>query len=318
MSENVQLIPFPLEVSPLLRDSKASKSFDVLSADTENDKMPPKSFIPPNGPRRYLHDTWQSSLVLILAITACTAVILHIIRSSSEKDSGGDLKCNSNNEIEEVPEGYDPLWDTGSYFSINIPVFSGLQYTQAKIIDACWDFGVGRGGQALMGIAAYRVVRQSIKLTMENNAVPISTATSICSQQQIQAMSIWELSRAAAFRQITGPWTAKAHTRMRIVACIFVCVYVLSFATISSIMTGYNSVLEVYYGEVEDGEAVLRTSSFNRADILLFDGQRLNLTTESSMIAYSRGLPPLEYEKDEISEILRKCEYRLVPLLSMC
>jgi hypothetical protein len=273
--------------------------------------MLPKLYIPPNGGRRFCYDVWQSCLVLILAIIACTAVILHIIRSSSEQDSGGDLKCNSNSEIEEVADGYDPLWDTGSYFSINLPVFSGLQYTQAKIIDAFWDFGVGRGGQALMGTAAYRVIRQSIKLTMENNALPISTATSICSQQQIQAMSIWELSRAAVFRQITGPWTAKAYTRMRIVACIFVCIYVLSFATISSIMTGYYTVLEGYYGQIEHGKGLVGTSGFSRADVLLFDGQRLNNTTEDSMVAYSNNRSPMEhahYEVEESSQALRQCE----------
>lgn len=241
--------------------------------------MVPKISIPTSGSRRCLHDTWQSLAVFTLATTAWVVVILFVISQSWSREDRDDLMCDPGGEIAEVAKDYNPFWDTGSYFYVNMAVFDNLTYTQAKIIDSCWDLGIGRGGQALVGIVAYTVIRQSIKLTMEKTALPISTATSVCSQQQIQAMSVWELSRAVVDRKSTKSSTESRYSKVRILACIFLCIYVLSFATISSIMTGYFTAVSGFYGSLESGEPLVRASEFGRADMLFWDAQRLNAST---------------------------------------
>lgn len=234
--------------------------------------------IPSDGRRRFCLNTWQSSAILILAISAFVTIIVYIIRSPWEQDRNGNLICNSGGDIEEIFDGHDLMWDPESYFSINLPVFSDLPFTRAKIIDACWDLGFGRGGQAVVGIAAYRAIRQTIKLTMERCALPILTVTSVCSQQDIRALSVWELIRAA-FTRLDSPLSPKRadlhRMRLRILACIFASIYVLSFATIASIMTGYFTVVNGFYGSIENRESLEALASFHRADLLLLDAERV-------------------------------------------
>lgn len=183
--------------------------------------------------------------------------------------------------MEEILDNHDPIWDLESYFSINVPVFTDLPFTKAKILDACWDLFIGKGGQALAAIAAYRAVQQSIKLTMEKRALPISTVTSVCSQQQVQAWSVWELFRAAFTRLESPSSREKAHLlemRLRIMACIFASIYVLSFATMTSVMTGYFADVQGFYGSIVDRDQLQALSSFHRADLLFLDPGRIALS----------------------------------------
>ena len=278
--------------------------------------MVPKISIPTSGSRRCLHDTWQSLAVFTLATTAWVVVILFVISQSCSRKDRDDLMCDPGGKITEVAKDYNPFWDTGSFFYVNMAVFDNLTYTQAKIIDSCWDLGIGRGGQALVGIVPYTVIRQSIKLTMEKTALPISTATSVCSQQQIQAMSVWELSRAVVDRKdITGS-TGSRHSKVRILACIFLCIYVLSFATISSIMTGYFTAVSGFYGSLESGEPLVRASEYGRADLLFWDARRLNASLRGQipvgepMVAYTYSYKTEgDFRTRPLVTVLRECAH---------
>lgn len=206
---------------------------------------------------------------------------VYLVRSTSVYSASG-IVCNPNGSVEEIAAGYSPLWDIQLFFTVNMPVKGSLSFTQAKMIDASWDFVFGRGGQAIAGMVAYRVLRHSVQLYMEDTALPIQTVASICCQQGIQPVSVWEFGRATIAR--TPKSLRKEKPRIvkmvRYSACIFVCVYVLSFATLASVMTGYIADLEGWFGFKEKGETLEPVDELGRAYHFLLDGDRVNATKE--------------------------------------
>lgn len=119
-------------------------------------------------------------LALILA-TSCFLAIFMITQSSAS-NINGDFFCNANGAPSyfATRDGfYEPFWDPKLFFNFNVP-FGHLSYTSAKIIDACWDLAFARGGQALVGLLSYRVIRRSLALVMEQSPVAMPLATAIC------------------------------------------------------------------------------------------------------------------------------------------
>jgi hypothetical protein len=58
--------------------------------------------------------------------------------------------CNADGKVQMLEDGgYKPFWDPNLFFTINVSVGDNLSFTLAKLIDAIWDLGVGRGGQLL-------------------------------------------------------------------------------------------------------------------------------------------------------------------------
>jgi hypothetical protein len=143
------------------------------------------------------------------------------------------------------------MWDPHLYFTINI-AFGEFTFSVVKIIDAAWDVVIGRGGQMVVGLVAYRVLRRSLTLTMEKSTVTIPTVTTLYCQQ-VQLVSIGQL-----FYDIFWHWGSKQghpkqrslnpSTKLRLGMQIFACVYVLLFATIASVMTGYQAQLTGFFG----------------------------------------------------------------------
>jgi hypothetical protein len=267
--------------------------------------MPPGPSVPPDGRRRYVYDVWQALTAFVLL--AIFAVTLYLVGTSSQAYSiYGGMICNADGKVKEVSAGYSPLWDIQLFFTINMPVSGHLSYTQAKMIDACWDFAFGRGGQALASIVAYRVLRHSVQLYMEDSWLPIPTVASICCHGGIEPATVWELSRATITRT---PRSAKRQKPrivrvVRYAACVFVCGYVLAFATLASVMTGYIADLEGWFGFKEKGETLLPLQNLTRADYVLLDGNRLNVTKEQYVVMNST------LWEDPLWGVLRECVYR--------
>lgn len=256
-----------------------------------------------------MYISWQPITLLTLAMVVFATVAIFIMQASFEDKRSNVLLCDASGTVQEVAEDYDATWQMGSYFSINMPVLTGLGYTRAKVFDVFWDLAFGRGGQILVGMVAYRVTRHSFRFSMERSAFPISTATFILSQQQIQALSIWEMTRVLTNRLEKKPVPRKDHileTRLRVLACIFLCTYVLSFATLTSVMTGYFSAVEGVYGSVTDNEPMKSLSQFSRADLLLLDSDRLSLSDEA-IIGMMNQTNQTSME-NPIHNILLECE----------
>lgn len=74
---------------------------------------------------------------------------------------------------------YSPIWDPSLFFTINL-AYGSLFFSVVKFIDACWDLVIGRGGQLLAAMLAYRHLRPSFTLLLEQNAIPMATVTLFC------------------------------------------------------------------------------------------------------------------------------------------
>lgn len=118
---------------------------------------------------------------------------------------------------------------------------------------------------------------------MERGAIPITTATTVCCQPQIHIMFAWGLLKAAIPRSDLGlfPVTpAKLSQTTRKIACAFVCIYVLSFATIAAIMTGYRTAGD-FVGVIDVNGKPVSLDNLRRARIVLDHGTQLGLPNDS-------------------------------------
>lgn len=234
-----------------------------------------------SGTGRAFRDIWQPLSIFVLTITFTVGFF-------AAKDpflsTDGHFFCNADGSV--APSGkYQLLWDTKLYFTINMS-FGKFSFTVVKVIDACWDTLVGRGGQMLVAIVAYRVLRRSIALSMEICSYPISTVTAILCQQ-IQLNSAWQLLRGMHTRQSDWhdiPW---ASPYLRLTAHILVCVYVLSFATLVSVMAGYRAELDGYFGQ----EELTPIDKIFSPQMRLEDGARVGLSEPDEPMFFPAIIP---------------------------
>jgi hypothetical protein len=118
---------------------------------------------------------------------------------------------------------------------------------------------IGRGGQVVAAMVAYRTLRRSLTLTMETSTVTIPCVVSLCGQQvhlglvgQLGHTMIWHWSSSHPI------WRRPFHAgRVRFGLQVFVCVYLLLFSTLASVMTGYRAKLSGYFGYDAEGTGQL-------------------------------------------------------------
>lgn len=247
---------------------------------------------------RFFSTHWEPFAIFFSATIFTTIFFPLRSRSISGREA---IICNADgNVISSV--GTEPLWDIEEYFAINM-LIPNFTFTQAKVVDACWDIVIGRGGQAIC------TLRRSISLTMEGSALSVSAVTAICCQQ-IQLLSTWQLSRdlILQFRRYGHLSTVGRHIKLvRSGAYIFVCVYVLSFATMASVMTGYRADLTGFF-DANNSQAGMTEplGSIYKAQITLVDGDRVNLPKDLLFPAYGERV----YDS-ELSITLQVCEWVL-------
>ncbi|KAM0713820.1 hypothetical protein Q7P37_010782 [Cladosporium fusiforme] len=236
--------------------------------------------LPKDGPRRFLYDIWQPLTLLILALSFTASFY-----SSQKTDMSSDkFFCNADGRVEvqeqsmESDATYEPFWDPKLFFTINL-AFGNFSFTAAKLIDACWDAVIGRGGQLLVAWMAYNVLRRSFTLIMESCAVPISTTTSFCCNR-IQLESAW---RCLVFilgrpNKKLHPHSARWNGKLRLTAHALVFSYVLAFATLSSVMTGYSPRLTGYFDYEENKPSSLKPLREVRNPLMtLVNGSRVGI-----------------------------------------
>jgi hypothetical protein len=258
--------------------------------------------VPQDGFRKYLYDIWQPLTILVL--TASFAGTFFTVKDpyASSRDL---FYCNADGNVQTletgVTGGYKPLWDPNLFFIINVSVRDNFSFTQAKLIDAVWDLGIGRGGQLLAAVATYRVLRRSLTLVMESCTVTIPTITSVCCQQ----MSIWsswhlllDVFSTRASQQFGGKrlsLTGRRRLSMQLIACV----YVLVFPTLTSVMTGYRTgftgLFDYTNGTVSQ---VKPLSELGYTRMFLGDGSRIGLPDS---IGYPPHMVPFS-EEDDVTE----------------
>lgn len=234
--------------------------------------------IPRDGTRRYLYDIWQP-LVILVVTASFTGAFYANYTSTASRNPNGLFFCNADGKVELANSRYRPLWDPRLYFTINV-VFGQFAFSTAKIIDAVWDAIVGRGGQMVVAVVAYRTIRRSLTLAMENYAVSIPAVTALYCQK-VQLIPVGQLIYSL-FRPQASDHTPKRHAdhlgRIRIGMQIIACSYVLLFSTMVSVMTGYSAQWTGYFGYDAEGASQLQPiSKLSRPGMILYDSARIGL-----------------------------------------
>jgi hypothetical protein len=249
--------------------------------------------VPRDGMRRYFYDIWQPLALLVITASFTSAFFATHDPYSKAQSAEDWFFCNADGKLEQANHEYKPFWDPQLYFTINIAL-GRLPYSNVKVIDAAWDALVGRGGQFVAAAVAYQTLRQSFTLAMETNTVTISAVVSLYCRQ-IQLESVTQLIHTMFWHwgSVHQQLRQAVHTgRLRLCAQLFVCIYVLLFTTIVSVMTGYSAQLKSFTGYDGDGAGSLfPVNQLVWPRIGLSDGDRVGLS-HTSMFAYDAIVYP--------------------------
>jgi hypothetical protein len=258
--------------------------------------------VPRDGIRRYIYDIWQPLALLVVTVSFTTFFITKFDPYASMQSGYDWFFCNADGTLVVVNDTYRPFWDPQLYFSVNIP-FGRLPFSRAKVIDAAWDAVVGRGGQFVAAVLAYRTLRRSLTLTMETCSVPIPAVASLyCGQ--IQLIPVGRIIHTMFWHW--GPvhliWQQPIlRGRARFGVQLFACTYVLLFATLASVMTGYRAQLTGYSSSgANKTDQLFPVSKLVEPRFVLLDGVRVGLPNKMyayDSIVYPTGM--LDYYDSE-------------------
>lgn len=193
---------------------------------------------------------------------------------NGEFDSSAALKSN--------PEVLSPL-DIKFLFTISVAA-GNLSFSAVKAIDVVWDVVVGRGLQVLLGMLAYHVFGKALLQTMETDSV---------SHTYFAALSYWPSQLPSMFTALAEFRRKKAKRGwkgvLRIIGISLCILYIASFPTLMSAMTGYNTnyigYVRGYNGSLEkwsnfEGGRSYRISDGRRIGVQ--DNDLFNTTTNKT------------------------------------
>ena len=147
-----------------------------------------------------------------------------------------------------------------------------------------WDFFVGRGGQALILLMSYPVLRRAFMTGLERTPVDISLHTSMA-MSGVSLSLLRDLCMGGTRKQL------RPHARRWAlnpdwvhVALVFACAYILLFPTAMSVATGYQSRLELYVPDPENDASLLNASAILMPTMIIWDAQRVGLQNASPVI----------------------------------
>jgi hypothetical protein len=251
--------------------------------------------IPRDGVRRYLYDTWQP-LTLLLLTTCFTAAFYSNYHSPASQKPGDFFFCNADGNVEKSEASYQPLWDPRLYFTVNI-AFGRFAFSTVKVIDAGWDAVVGRGGQMLAAVLAYRTLRRSLTLTMETCTVTVPTIVTLYCHQ-VQVTSLGKLVHDIFWHW--GSTHQKGQRPIYLGKCrlgvqVFICTYVMIFATLVSVMSGYRAQLTGYFGyDPESASQLQPIGELTQPRMVVFNGSRIGLSDPPIYEREKIPFPPLD------------------------
>lgn len=150
-----------------------------------------ESKVPRDGTYRYLYDIWQPLAILVPTLLF-TVAFYSTHKANQLTNPEAFFICNDNGYVERTKYNYNPFWDPRLYFTINL-AFGKFAFSTVKVIDAVWDAVIGRGGQVVAALIAYRTLRRSLTLTLETCNLAIPRVTSFYCQQ-IQAFSVMQMT----------------------------------------------------------------------------------------------------------------------------
>ena len=222
-----------------LRQSNGPAHEDDLNSSLLKDRTEQSQEPPPRRqglkwlPIRDVPELLNGTLVLINSIP----IVLLSTYAPRLSSYLGSLACLPNGNF--ILPGTASIWNPEYIFTISITVGerSNWSYTHVKLIDIIWDIVVGRGGQVFLIYVAYRVYSASLAYVMETQAVSFSTYGAVSFQTGSFASLGHYLSNLAS-----GRFPATWRSLRIFLLFVLTTLYIVSFPTLFSAMTGYASV----------------------------------------------------------------------------
>ncbi|KAH7385960.1 hypothetical protein BKA66DRAFT_569276 [Pyrenochaeta sp. MPI-SDFR-AT-0127] len=159
-------------------------------------------------------------------------------------------------------------WSSSGLFQITLG-FGELSFTQAKAIDIIWDVVFGRGGQTLLAFISWRVFATYVTSSMEIMPITFDTYRIIFLQNDSLISGI-----PCMIRDFTS--RLRLRSRSAMIFIIATSLYILTFPTLGSAMTGYSANVRSYIPD-RDGNYV-PFEKFRMTSYIINDGSRVNKT----------------------------------------
>jgi hypothetical protein len=238
---------------------------------------------------------WQP-FTLLLLMTCFIAAFYSTYNPQVSQHPDDLFFCNADGNVEKSEPKYQSLWDPNLYFTVNI-AFGRFAFSTVKVIDAGWDAVIGRGGQMLAAVLAYRTLRRSLTLTMETCTITMPTvATLYC--HQVQVISLGKLIQDIFWHKgSTHPNRRRPIYlgKIRLGMQVFICGYVLIFAALVSVMSGYRAQLTGYFGyDPESASQLQPVGELTHPRMVIFNGSRVGLSDSPIYVRDKIPIPPLD------------------------
>jgi hypothetical protein len=166
---------------------------------------------------------------------------------------------------------YNP-WSVRHMFQITIG-FGDLSFSQAKLIDVVWDVVVGRGGQSILAVLTFKVFTKALTRLLEDRQKSVSYGMfEAVVFQEASPSSIWKMGSNLRTRLTGGEIVV-------FIWMIMSSIYVLSFPTWLSAMTGYTTNVSPYLNTTEGVKISWSNITLHRVAYTIYDGDRIGLTS---------------------------------------
>jgi hypothetical protein len=180
----------------------------------------------------------------------------------------GFSHCNFNGKFTLSDNPTLSLWDPAGFFYITVS-WGEMDFSTAKLIDIIWDIVVGRGGQCILAYITFKV--SSVYLALAMRKAPVSCDT-------FAALAFVPPGFIGTFRLAKDLLTNRGWKARLIMAWIvFSYLFVLSFSSFVTAMSGYSSSIEATMPN-HDNDQIL-WSKFKVVSFTIHDAERIGLTS---------------------------------------
>ncbi|KIY02728.1 uncharacterized protein Z520_01193 [Fonsecaea multimorphosa CBS 102226] len=174
--------------------------------------------------------------------------------------------CNFNGLFTPYDKPSISLWDPSGFFYITVS-WGKMAFSTAKFIDIVWDIVVGRGGQAFLAVVTFKVSSQYLAFAMREAPVSYNTFESLA----FVPPGLMRTGRLAADLLTNRGWRA----RLIIVWIVSSSLFVLSFSSLVTAMSGYSSDISAVMPDY-DNESIAWTN-FQVVQFAINDAERIGL-----------------------------------------
>ncbi|OBS29478.1 hypothetical protein FPOA_03415 [Fusarium poae] len=171
------------------------------------------------------------------------------------------------------------LWALSGFFEVTLG-WGEFDFTTAKLIDVAWDLVIGRGGQAIMSLIAWRVFTEYLEVSLATKPATYTTVWLLRFHQDTSVLSSIRL-----FSQFFRRGLA-SKLAMWIMALTLS--FILAFPTIAGSMTGYTAFNDLYITSSDD--RLFPFNSVRPIAYVVHDGDRTANFTKDYIVPWRSGI----------------------------